>query len=39
MEYDGNTQKGVAKKMLFLPIQKTIKTDNLYYDRLSNQAI
>jgi lipopolysaccharide assembly outer membrane protein LptD (OstA) len=25
MEYDGNTQKGVARKMLFLPIQTNHK--------------
>ena len=39
MEYDGNTQKGVARKNVVLTDPKqTIKTDILYYDRLSNQA-
>jgi hypothetical protein len=36
MEYDGNTQKGVARKNVVLTDPKqTIKTDVLYYDRLA----
>ncbi|ROI00611.1 OstA-like protein [Chryseobacterium daecheongense] len=39
MEYDGNTQKGVARKNVILTDPKqTIRTDIMYYDRLSNQA-
>ncbi|MDQ1097349.1 MULTISPECIES: OstA-like protein [Chryseobacterium] len=39
MEYDANTQKGVARKNVVLTDPKqTIKTDILYYDRLSSQA-
>ena len=39
MEYDGNTQKGIARKNVVLTDPKqTIKTDVLYYDRISNQA-
>lgn len=39
MEYDANTQKGVARKNVVLTDPKqTIRTDILYYDRLSNQA-
>lgn len=39
MEYDGNTQKGVARKNVVLTDPKqTIRTEILYYDRLSNQA-
>ncbi|WP_223606256.1 OstA-like protein [Chryseobacterium sp. OSA05B] len=39
MEYNGVTQKGVAKKDVVLTDPKqTIKTDILYYDRLANQA-
>lgn len=39
MEYNGVTQKGVAKKNVVLTDPKqTIKTDILYYDRLANQA-
>lgn len=39
MEYNGVTQKGVAKKEVVLTDPKqTIKTDILYYDRLANQA-
>ncbi|RKT01275.1 OstA-like protein [Chryseobacterium defluvii] len=39
MEYDGNTQKGVARKNVILTDPKqTIKTDIMYYDRVSNQA-
>lgn len=39
MEYDGNTQKGIARKNVVLtdPRQK-IETETLYYDRLSNKA-
>ena len=39
MEYDGNTQKGIArKKVLLLDPGQTIETEILYYDRLSNKA-
>lgn len=39
MEYDGDTQKGIARKNVVLTDPKqTIKTDVLYYDRISNQA-
>jgi len=39
MEYDGNTQKGIAKKNVVLTDPKqTIKTETLYYDKLSNKA-
>jgi lipopolysaccharide export system protein LptA len=39
MEYDGNTQKGIAKKNVILTDPKqTIKTETLYYDKLSNKA-
>lgn len=39
MEYDGNTQKGIARKNVVLTDPKqTIRTDVMYYDRLSNQA-
>ncbi|TXF75142.1 OstA-like protein [Chryseobacterium sp.] len=39
MEYDGNSQKGIARKNVVLTDPKqTIKTETLYYDRLSNQA-
>jgi lipopolysaccharide export system protein LptA len=39
MEYDGNTQKGIARKNVVLTDPKqTIRTDIMYYDRLSNQA-
>lgn len=39
MEYDANTQKGVARKNVVLTDPKqTIKTDVLYYDRLASQA-
>ncbi len=39
MEYDGNSQKGIARKNVNLtdPTQ-TIKTEILYYDRISNKA-
>lgn len=39
MEYDGNTQKGIAKKNVILTDpRQTIKTETLYYDRISNVA-
>lgn len=39
MEYDGNTQKGIARKdVLLTDPGQTIKTETLYYDRLSNKA-
>lgn len=39
MEYDGNTQKGIARKNVLLTDPgQTIKTETLYYDRLSNKA-
>lgn len=39
MEYDGNTQKGIARKKVVLTDPKqTIKTETLYYDRPSNLA-
>lgn len=39
MEYDGNTQKGVARKNVVLTDPKqTIKTEIMYYDRLAKQA-
>ncbi|MBK1897811.1 OstA-like protein [Chryseobacterium paridis] len=39
MEYDGNTQKGVARKNVVLTDPKqTIRTDILYYDKLANLA-
>ena len=39
MEYDGNTQKGIARKNVVLTDPgQTIKTETLYYDRLSNNA-
>lgn len=39
MEYDGNTQRGIAKKNVVLTDPKqTIRTETLYYDRISNQA-
>ena len=39
MEYDGNTQRGIARKNVVLTDPKqTIKTETLYYDRISNQA-
>ncbi len=39
MEYDGNTQKGIARKNVLLTDPKqTIKTERLYYDKISNQA-
>lgn len=39
MEYDGNTQRGIARKNVVLTDPKqTIKTETLYYDRVSNKA-
>lgn len=39
MEYDGETQRGIARKNVILTDPKqTIKTETLYYDRLSNKA-
>ena len=39
MEYDGNSQKGIARKNVLLTDPKqTIKTETLYYDRISNKA-
>ncbi|MGE4514745.1 MAG: OstA-like protein, partial [Chryseobacterium sp.] len=40
MEYDGNTQRGIAKKNVVLidPKGTVIKTETMYYDRVSNQA-
>lgn len=39
MEYDGNTQRGIARKDVVLTDPKqTIKTEILYYDRIPNTA-
>lgn len=39
IEYDGNTQRGIARKNVVLTDPKqTIKTDILYYDRVPNTA-
>lgn len=39
MEYDGKLQRGIARKKVVLTDPKqTIKTDILYYDRISNRA-
>ncbi len=39
MEYDGNTERGIARKNVVLTDPKqTIKTETLYYDRKGNQA-
>lgn len=39
MEYDGNTQRGIARKNVILTDPKqTIKTELLYYDRIANTA-
>lgn len=39
MEYDGNTQRGIARKNVILTDPKqTIKTETLYYDRVPNTA-
>lgn len=39
MEYDGNTQRGIARKNVVLTDPKqTIKTETLYYDKIPNTA-
>ncbi len=39
MEYDANTQRGIAKKNVVLTDPKqTIKTETLYYDKIPNTA-
>ncbi len=39
MEYDGNTQRGIARKNVVLTDPgQTINTQTMYYDRLSNKA-
>lgn len=39
MEYDGNTQRGIARRNVVLTDPKqTIRTETLYYDRISNTA-
>ena len=39
MEYDGNTQRGIARKNVILTDPKqTIKTETLYYDKLQQKA-
>ncbi|MFN3019374.1 OstA-like protein [Chryseobacterium sp. TY3] len=39
MQYDGNTQRGIARKNVVLSDPKqTIKTETLYYDRVPNTA-
>lgn len=39
MEYDGNTERGIARKNVVLTDpRQTIKTQTLYYDRRSNKA-
>lgn len=39
MEYDGNTQRGIAKRNVVLTDPKqTIKTETLYYDKIPNTA-
>ncbi len=39
MEYDGNTEKGIARKNVVLTDPKqTIKTETLYYDKKANLA-
>ena len=39
MEYDGNTQRGIARKNVVLTDPKqTIRTETLYYDRITNKA-
>lgn len=40
MEYDGNSQKGIARKNVVLndPKGTVIKTETMYYDRVSNLA-
>ncbi len=39
MEYDGNSERGIARKNVVLTDPKqTIKTETLYYDRKTNEA-
>lgn len=39
MNYDGNTQRGIAdKNVVFTSPQQTIRTQRLYYDRRANTA-
>ena len=39
MEYDGNTQRGIARgKVVLTDAKQTISTDVLYYDRVKNTA-
>lgn len=39
IEYDGNSQRGIARKKVVLTDPKqTIKTETLYYDRIPNTA-
>lgn len=39
MEYDGNTERGIARKNVVLTDPKqTIKTETLYYDKIPNTA-
>lgn len=39
MEYDGSTQRGIARKNVVLTDPgQTIKTETLYYDRIANKA-
>lgn len=39
MEYDGNTQRGIARKNVILTDPKqTIKTETLYFDKIPNTA-
>lgn len=39
MEYDGNTERGIARKRVVLTDPKqTIRTETLYYDRAVNKA-
>jgi len=39
MEYDGNTERGIAKRNVVLTDPKqTIKTETLYYDKIPNTA-
>ncbi|MDP9956700.1 lipopolysaccharide export system protein LptA [Epilithonimonas hungarica] len=39
MEYDGNTERGIARKNVILTDPKqTIKTETLYYDKIPNTA-
>lgn len=39
IEYDGNTQRGIARgKVVLTDLQQSIKTETLYYDRVLNMA-